>query len=167
MIKRISLLLVFLSTFVMINAQKMERSFWGATLGESIQQVYDALINANLDPIVTDDALYLKNNTLYKTQYQTIGFKFTGENTFYNIFGYSKFTSKKEAENAFLEALDMLKQQYIMNKISGPAGCLKLYAYADADTDEAFSLGLYKNDNGAYFVRFNLISNFLYKRANK
>lgn len=150
------------------HSQKIVRSFWGATLGESMQQVYDALDKAKLEPIVTDDALYVVDNELYKIQFATIGLKFTTEDAFYNIFGYNKYTNKKEAENAFVQALSILKEQYPnVQQIAKTAGCLKLYAYADADTDEAFSLGLYKNDAGVCFVRFNLISNYLYKRVSK
>lgn len=151
-----------------ISAQKIETSFWGVKFGQSIQQVYDGLTAAEHEVIVTDDALFMLDKDVYKVKFQTVGMKFTAEDAFYNLFAYNKVTSKKEAESQYSTALGIIKEQYpTIQQIASPAGCLKLYAYADADTDEAFSLGLYKNDSGVYFVRLNVISNFLIKRAGK
>ena len=91
--------------------------------------------------------------------------KFTSEDAFYNIFGYNKFDSKQDAMDNFNEALGKIREQYPnVQTMSRTEGCLKLYAYADADSGDAFSIGLYKGNN-AFFVRLNIFSDYLLKRG--
>lgn len=148
-----------------LRAQKIETSFWGCQFGVSSEQVYETLNNAELSPIVAKDGIYLKDNKVYDISFQTIGFKFTNGNAFYNIFGYNKYSSKQDGLNGFNEALDILRQEYPnIQSMSRTAGTLKLYAYADGDKGTAFSLGLYKGNGNDYFVRLNVLSDYLLKR---
>ena len=150
-----------------VKAQKIERTFWNSTFGVSSEQVYNNLIDNNLQPILTEDGIFLKDNSVYGVAFQTIGLKFTSEDAFYNIFGYNKFGSKQEATDNLNEALAKLREQYPnIQTMSRTEGCLKLYAYADGDSGDAFSLGLYKG-NGAFFVRLNIFSDYLLKREKK
>ena len=148
-------------------AQKIVTSFWDCQFGLTSEQVYQNLTKAELSPIVGDDAIYLQNNSVYGISFQVIGLKFTAEDAFYNIFGYNKFDNKQDANAEFNNALARLKERYPnVQTMSRPEGCLKLYAYADADAGTAFSLGLYKSDEGKFFVRLNVFSDYLLKRAN-
>lgn len=151
-----------------VSAQKIATTFWNCAFGNASATVYETLKQQELEPIPTEDCIYLQNKDVYGITFGTIGMKFTADDAFYNIFGYNKFENKKEAENAYNDCLNKLREQYpnlqMMNKV---AGCLKMYAYADAVSDEAFSIGLYKNDAGKFFVRLNVVSNYLLKRANK
>ncbi len=149
------------------DVQKIDNSFWGCTFGTTANNVYESLKGLGLEPIPTEDCIYLKNNEIYGIAYATIGMKFTSEDAFYNIFGYNKFENKKEAEAAFMDNLSALSKQYPMQQMNKVPGCLKLYAFADGDADEAFSIGLYKNDSGVFFVRLNIINNYLLKRSKK
>lgn len=148
-----------------VKAQKIETSFWGCQFGVSSEQVYETLKSAELDPIVANDGIYLKDNKVYGIAFKTIGFKFTAGDAFYNIFGYTKYLSKQDGLDGFNEALDILRQDYPnIQSMSKTAGTLKLYAYADGDKGTAFSLGLYKGNGNAYFVRLNVLSDYLLKR---
>lgn len=163
--KKLLSLIILLAVAVGMKAQKIETSFWGCQFGLSSQQVYDNLTAAELSPIVAKDGIYVKDNKIYGIDFQTIGFKFTPGDAFYNIFGYTKYTSKQEGLDGFNEALDLLRQEYPnIQSMSRTAGTLKLYAYADGDKGTAFSLGLYKGNGGAYFVRLNVLSDYLLKR---
>ena len=166
---RKTLLVIVLAVmqFTALPAQKIMRTFWDSQFGVTSEQVYNNLLAANLDPIVSDDAIYLKDNSVYSIPFQTIGFKFTSEDAFYNVFGYNKFDSKQEAMDNLTEALGKIRDQYPnVQTMSRTEGCLKLYAYADADSGDAFSLGLYKG-NSAFFVRLNIFSDYLLKREKK
>lgn len=164
------LLLVFLmaaTQMSVVSAQKIVRSFWNSQFGVSSEEVYNNLLAAELEPIVSDDAIYLKDNSVYNIAFQTIGLKFTSEDAFYNIFGYNKFDAKQAASDNFNDALAKIREQYPNVQImSRPEGCLKLYAYVDADSGDAFSIGLYKG-NGAFFVRLNIFSDYLLKREKR
>ena len=127
--------------------------------------MYNNLVANNLQPILTEDGIFLKDNSIYSILFQTIGMKFTSEDAFYNIFGYNKFDSKQDAMDNFNEALGKIREQYPnVQTMSRTEGCLKLYAYADADSGDAFSIGLYKGNN-AFFVRLNIFSDYLLKRG--
>lgn len=163
--KKLFSLLILLAIAFGARAQKIVTSFWGCQFGVSSEQVYEILNTAELSPIVAKDGIYLKDNKVYDISFQTIGFKFTNGDAFYNIFGYNKYNSKQEGLDGFNDALDILRQEYPnIQSMSRTAGTLKLYAYADGDKGTAFSLGLYKGNNGAYFVRLNVLSDYLLKR---
>lgn len=163
--KKILTLAILLSIMGGLRAQKIETSFWGCQFGITSEQVYENLQTAELSPIVAQDGIYLKDNKIYKISFQTIGFKFTNGDAFYNIFGYNKYNSKQEGLDAFNDALDILRQDYPnIQSMSRTTGTLKLYAYADGDKGTAFSLGLYKGNGGVYFVRLNVLSDYLLKR---
>lgn len=152
------------SVFNSVNGQKITTSFWGCAFGVSSEIVYNNLVEAGLEPIVSDDAIFLKSENIYSIPFQTIGFKFTASDAFYNIFGYNKFDNKQAATDNLNEALSKLRDLYpTLQTMSPTQGCLKLYAYADADSGEAFSLGLYKGNN-AFFVRLNIFSDYLLKK---
>ncbi|MBP5629658.1 MAG: hypothetical protein J6X27_07450 [Bacteroidaceae bacterium] len=151
--------------FVGAKAQKIANTFWESKFGVTSEEVYDNLLTAGLQPIVSDDAIYLQDNVLFSIPFHTIGFKFTAEDAFYNIFGFTKFTAKQEAFNFFDDAYAKVREQYPnIQTMSRTEGVIKLYAYADADSGDAFSIGLYKG-NGAYFVRLNIFSDYLLKRT--
>lgn len=148
-------------------AQKIANTFWESRFGVTSEEVYNNLLAAGLQPIVSDDAIYLQDNVVFSIPFHTIGFKFTVEDAFYNIFGYTKFTGKQEATIFFEDAYAKVREQYPnVQTMSRTEGVLKLYAYADADSGDAFSLGLYKG-NGAFFVRLNIFSDYLLKREKK
>ena len=150
-----------------ISAQKIVTSFWNCQFGITSEQAYRTLEQAELMPIVADDGLYLQDNNIYGLPFQVIGLKFTDEDAFYNIFGYNKIDSKQEATAQFNDMLSRLKDTYPnMQLMSRPEGCLKLYAYADADQGTAFSIGLYKGNGGNFFVRLNIFSDYLLKKVN-
>ena len=149
------------------SAQKIANTFWESKFGVTSEEVYNNLLAAGLQPIVSDDAIYLQDNVVYSIAFHTIGFKFTAEDAFYNIFGYTKFADKKEAADFFDDAYAKVREQYPnVQTMSRTEGVIKLYAYADADSGDAFSIGLYKG-NGAYFVRLNIFSDYLLKREKK
>ena len=150
-----------------LSAQKIADTFWGSKFGVTYEEVYDNLVAASLEPIIADADIYLKDNVVYGISFQTIGFKFTSEDAFYNIFGYNKFTTKQEATDNFTEAYGKIREQYpSVQAMSRTEGCLKLYAFADGDSGNAFSIGLYKG-NGAFFVRLNIFSDYLLKREKR
>lgn len=162
------ILLFTLGLFCVTNyAQRIETSYWDCTLGDTYEQVYNTLKDANLNPIATEDGVFLKDNDIFKVQFSTIGMKFTVEDAFYNIFGYNKYTSKKEAMEAFDIAIEKVKLSYPnVQPMSKPEGCLRLYAYTDDGHENVFSLGLYKGNNGVFFLRINIYSDYLLKRAS-
>ena len=143
--KKTFFLLMAICIVATVRAQKIEHTFWDSAFGVSSEQVYNNLVANNLQPILTEDGIFLKDNSIYSILFQTIGMKFTSEDAFYNIFGYNKFDSKQDA-------------------MDNTEGCHKLYAYADADSGDAFSIGLYKGNN-AFFVRLNIFSDYLLKRG--
>lgn len=163
--KKTFFLLMAICIAAAVRAQKIEHTFWDCAFGVSSEQVYNNLVANNLQPILTEDGIFLKDNSIYSILFQTIGMKFTSEDAFYNIFGYNKFDSKQDAMDNFNEALGKIREQYPnVQTMSRTEGCLKLYAYADADSGDAFSIGLYKGNN-AFFVRLNIFSDYLLKRG--
>lgn len=148
-------------------AQKIVTTFFDCQFGITSEQVYQNLEKAKLAPIVSDDAIYLQDNIVYGVSFHVIGLKFTDADAFYNIFGYNKLDNKKSATAEFNNALSRVKDQYPnVQPISRPEGCLKLYAFADADAGTAFSLGLYKGNGGTFFVRLNVFSDYLQKKVS-
>lgn len=151
----------------LLSAQKIDKSYWNCKFGDTYQMVFDALQSQELDPIASDDGIYMKNQDVFHTRFATVGIKFTEENAFYNVFGYNKYTTKKEASEAFLDALGRIRELYPkVQSMSKPDGCLRLYAYTDDGQENVFSLGLYKGNNDVFFVRLNVYSNYLMKRGS-
>ena len=146
--KQLIACLIFLFAFsVIVCAQKIETTYWNCTLGTASEQVLESLNSQNLNPIVTEDGIYLQDKDIYGVRFATIGLKFTTDNMFYNVFGYNKYNSKKEANVGF-------------------ENCLRLYAYTDDGHENVFSIGLYKGANGdSYFVRLNIYSDYLVKKS--
>ena len=162
-----SLFFLLCSLTFTVSAQKIANTFWESKFGVTSEEVYNNLLAAGLEPIVSDDAIYLQDNVVFSIPFHTIGFKFTTEDAFYNVFGYTKFTAKQDAFNFFDDAYAKVREQYPnIQTMSRTEGVVKLYAYADADSGDAFSIGLYKG-NGAYFVRLNIFSDYLLKREKK
>lgn len=165
--KNVIACIVFFSVFcATVSAQKIETTYWNCTLGTASEQVIESLSNQNLNPIVTDDGVYLKDKDIFGIHFSTIGLKFTSENMFYNVFGYNKYNSKKEANVAFDAALSEIKSMYPnMQAMSKSENCLRLYAYTDDGHENVFSIGLYRGANDAFFVRLNIYSDYLVKKS--
>ena len=92
--KKTFFLLMAICIAATVRAQKIEHTFWDSAFGVSSEQVYNNLVANNLQPILTEDGIFLKDNSIYSILFQTIGMKFTSEDAFYNIFGYNKFEPK-------------------------------------------------------------------------
>lgn len=158
--------IVFVFVFsISLNAQKIENVYWGSALGMSSEQVLENLGNQNLDAIVDESGIYLQNVELAEIVFSTVGMKFTANDEFYNVFGYNKFKSRKEAQVAFDDSLSKLRLKYPkIQSMSKSDNCLCLYAYTDDGHENVLSLGLYKGNGGAYFVRLNVYSDYLVRR---
>ncbi|MGN1237168.1 MAG: hypothetical protein ACI4TS_06945 [Bacteroidaceae bacterium] len=158
--------IVFVFAFaISLNAQKIENVFWGSTLGMSSGQVLENLEKQKLEPIVDESGIYLQNVELEEITFSTIGMKFTANDEFYNVFGYNKFKSRKEAQTSFDDSLSKLRLKYPnIQSMSKSDNCFRLYAYTDDGHENVLSLGLYKGNEGAYFVRLNVYSDYLVRR---
>ena len=166
--KQLIACLIFLFAFsVIVCAQKIETTYWNCTLGTASEQGLESLNSQNLNPIVTEDGIYLQDKDIYGVRFATIGLKFTTDNMFYNVFGYNKYNSKKEANVGFDTALSEIQRQYPnVQAMSKSENCLRLYAYTDDGHENVFSIGLYKGANGdSYFVRLNIYSDYLVKKS--
>lgn len=164
--KRTALFLsLLLALCVNATAQKIETSFWNCVLGDAYEGVVKNLQEQELNPIVTEDGVFLQNRIIYDVDFATIGLKFTSEGQFYNVFGYNKYTSKKEANTAFDMALSKIKNRYPdVQSMSKSGSCLRLYAYTDNGHENVFSLGLYRGNGDTYFVRLNIYSDYLVRK---
>lgn len=165
---------IFLSTFALLcllatagHAQKIGAEYFNCKFGETFDIVSQKLTDANQEPILTEDGIFLKDKDIYGVTFGTIGMKFTKEDTFFNIFGYNKFDNKKEATAAFDKTLSSLREQFSnIQSMSKTDNCLRLYAYTDEGHENVLSLGLYKGNNGTFFVRINIYSDYLVRRSN-
>ena len=73
--------------------------------------------------------------------------------------------TRKEAQAAFDDSLSKLRLKYPkIQSMSKSDNCLCLYAYTDDGHENVLSLGLYKGNGGAYFVRLNVYSDYLVRR---
>lgn len=147
------------------KAQKIETSYWNCVIGDACESVVNSLQEQRLDPIVTDDGVFLQNRSVFGVDFATVGMKFTSEGLFYNVFGYNKYASKKEANNGFDMALSKIKESYSdVQSMSKSGNCLRLYAYTDDGHENVFSLGLYRGKGDTYFVRLNIYSDYLARK---
>lgn len=164
--KKVALFLLCVMAFgTAVNAQKIETSYWNCVIGDTYDHVLSVLEEQNYGPIVTDDGVFLRDRDLYGIDFATIGMKFTSEGLFYNVFGYNKYTSKKEANSGFDAALSEIRSKYPnVQSMSKSDNCLRLYAYTDDSRENVFSLGLYRGSGDTYFVRLNIYSDYLVRK---
>ncbi len=158
-------LVLLLALCANVKAQKIETSYWNCVIGDAYESVVTKLQEQQFEPIVTNDGVFLQNRSIFDVDFATIGMKFTADGLFYNVFGYNKYTSKKEAINGFDMALSKIRNRYPdVQSMSKSENCLRLYAYTDDGHENVFSLGLYRGNGDAYFVRLNIYSDYLVRK---
>ena len=141
---------------VNVNAEKVQSIFWGEPFGAMSESFEKCLKNAEFEPIVDGDNIFIQNAELSGVKFKLVQFAFSPVDAgLYRVVGSNRFESKEAADSCYNAALARAREIYPNSQIQRhPENAEKMCVYPDGEN--VFSLALIstkKDGKKIYFVR--------------
>lgn len=153
-----------------VYAGKVKSTFWGCGFGTPCAVMEESLRKMDLNPIVGDGNIFLKNVDLDGISFQTVALIFSPvDGGLFKVIGSNRMESKEAADSCYNEALSRIREKYpnvqILRK---PDKAERMCTYLD--DENIFYLGLFsskKDGKKVYFVNLNFWNKLMSKRITE